>query len=266
MLAGAGGVARSSSATYKSIVAYDGSLFEGFQRQAPGRRTVQTVLEDALRELGWQEQSLRAAGRTDRGVHALGQVIAFRLDWRHAPEALTAALNANLSPDVAVRHTERVSEPFHPRYDARSRVYAYRIFHDAIRQPLRERYAWRVSTALSAEALRAAAERFVGKRDFAAFGRPPKPGGSTVRSVCAARWDTLGDEYRFTIEANAFLYRMVRRIVAACVEVARGALSLGELEALLERPGDVWDGPLAPPQGLCLIEVKYPVAQGQIET
>ncbi len=262
MLAGAGDQARSSIATYKSIVAYDGTHFEGFQRQAEGRRTVQAVLEIALRRVGWTEDSLRAAGRTDSGVHALGQVIAYRLAWRHAADDLTPALNANLPADAAVRHTERVAGGFHPRYDAASRVYAYRIFADARRHPLRERYAWRVNNPLPLEKLQAAAGLFVGERDFASFGRPPKLDGSTVRTVFAAGWERSGDEYRFTIEANAFLYRMVRRIVAACVEVARGSLSMGELGALLERPGEVWDGPLAPACGLCLIEVKYPEADG----
>jgi len=262
MLAGAGGQARSSIATYKSIVAYDGTHFEGFQRQAEGSRTVQAVLEAALRRIGWAEDSLRAAGRTDSGVHALGQVIAYRLAWRHAADELTSALNANLPSDAAVRHTERVAGGFHPRYDAASRVYAYRIFADARRHPLRERYAWRVKSPLPLEKLQAAAELFVGERDFASFGRPPKQGGSTLRTVFAAGWGRSGDEYRFTIEANAFLYRMVRRIVAACVEVARGTLSAGELEAMLKRPGEVWDGPLAPACGLCLIKVKYPMAGG----
>jgi len=123
-------------AAYQSIVAYDGSGFQGFQRLAAGRRTVQAVLEDALRRVGWTGASLLAAGRTDAGVHARGQVISYDLTWRHDAETLTRALNANLPADVSVRHTAPAPEGFHPRFSARRRTYRYTVLADAWPDPL----------------------------------------------------------------------------------------------------------------------------------
>src|SRR3989304_2442943 len=129
-------------AAYQSIIAYDGTDFAGFQRQAK-RRTVQGVLEQALRRRGGADRSRRAAGRTDTGVHARGQVIAFHLDWKRSPAKLTAALNAHLPPDVSVRQTRPTSAGFHPRYSALRRCYSYTVVAAPTRDPLGERFAWR---------------------------------------------------------------------------------------------------------------------------
>ena len=131
-------------ARYQVILAYDGTDFWGFQRQ-PGnvkRRTVQGVVEAALKQLGWSGEKILAAGRTDTGVHASGQVVAFDLDWQHDEDALLAALNAHLPQDVAVWAVQRAADDFHPRYAARSRCYEYRLFCQPRRHPLLERYAW----------------------------------------------------------------------------------------------------------------------------
>lgn len=242
---------------YQSIVAYDGTDFAGFQRQAGGRRTVQGELEKALRALGWAGGSLLAAGRTDAGVHATGQVVAYRLNWRHTPEDLTRALNAHLPADVAVWGTRPAPEGFHPRFSARSRRYRYRVIVAPWRDPLRERYAWRVWPAPEVEAMNRVAGALVGRHDFGAFGTAPIPGGHTRRTVYLARWEASGDEVTFQIEADAFLYRMVRRLVAACLEVGFGRVSAEEVLDLLNRPDRRWEGPLAPPQGLCLAQVRY---------
>ncbi len=242
---------------YQSIVAYDGTDFAGFQRQAGGQRTVQGELEKALRDLGWSGQSLLAAGRTDAGVHATGQVIAYRLDWRHSPQDLTRALNAHLPADVAVWDTRPAPEGFHPRFSARSRRYLYRVVVAPWRHPLRERYAWRVWPAPKVEAMNQVAGALVGRHDFGAFGTAPIPGGHTRRTVYMARWEVEGDELAFRIEADAFLYRMVRRLVAACLAVGSGRAAAEDVVSLLDRPERRWEGPLAPPQGLCLALVRY---------
>ncbi|HMD88830.1 MAG TPA: tRNA pseudouridine synthase A, partial [Anaerolineaceae bacterium] len=172
-------------AHYQITLAYDGTDFQGFQRQGKAR-TVQAELEAALRHLNWQGKTILAAGRTDTGVHAAGQVVAFELDWNHSPEALGRALNAGLPADIAVKAVQESGPEFHPRYSADDRTYQYSIFCEPERNPLKERYAWRVWPAVDLQTLQAAARLLPGTHDFAAFGSPPRPNGNTVRTVLQA--------------------------------------------------------------------------------
>jgi tRNA pseudouridine38-40 synthase len=249
-------------ADYKSIVAYDGTEFEGFQRQSNGRRTVQGELEAALRRLGWVEKSLRAAGRTDRGVHARGQVIAFGLPWKHGPLRLTRALNSSLPNDLVVRSTERVRDGFHPRYAAVSRSYTYQLYSEETRDPLRDRRAWRIWPAPNLERMRLASRALVGRHDFGAFGSPPGPGDNTVRRVIRTEWTAGEDGMAFRIEADAFLFRMVRRIVSAIVAVGQGRAPLEVIDGLLDHPRGRWQLGLAPARGLCLECVTFEFDEG----
>jgi tRNA pseudouridine38-40 synthase len=247
-------------AHYKLILAYDGALFAGYQRQGrkvPERRTVQGVVEAALRKLGWQANAIQAAGRTDTGTHAAGQVIAFDLDWRHSLQDLQTALNASLPPDVAVRSVEVVADGFHPRYDAHSRRYRYTLFCDELRDPLKERYAWRVWPAVELKRLESAASPLVGEHDFKAFGSPPRGTGSTVRRVQRVGWQSQNDYLVFEIVADAFLYRMVRRLVYAQVLLAQDRLPLDAIEARLNGEIREMVQGLAPAHGLVLAEVLF---------
>jgi tRNA pseudouridine38-40 synthase len=243
--------------TYKSIIAYDGTDYLGFQRQAEGLRTVQGELEEALRRLGWQEKSIKAAGRTDTGVHARGQVISYALNWLSEGEDLTRALNANLPGDVAVWDTETTCSSFHPRFSAQSRRYSYMILCTENRHPLRERYAWRIWPAPSLESMSAIAEWLVGRRDFAAFGQAPFKEGHTIRQVFQAMWKEIPEGMVFEIEADAFLYHMVRRLVAAMILVDRKPDRKEDFRQSLTHPSRRWKGSIAPPNGLCLEEVVY---------
>ncbi|HEY45856.1 MAG: hypothetical protein AMJ88_07520 [Anaerolineae bacterium SM23_ 63] len=244
-------------ATYKSIIAYDGTDFQGFQRQTEGLRTVQGVMENALHGLGWQERSITAAGRTDAGVHARGQVITFALDWRHQINSLTRALNANLPPDVAVRQTEIAPQGFHPRFSAQVRRYSYTLISAPVRDPLRERFAWRTWPEPELDAMEAAATMLVGRFDFGAFGQAPSSDGHTIREVFRAQWRRKRDVIVFEIEANAFLHHMVRRLVGAMIEVGSGRANANEIRALLDDPKLRWEGRLAAARGLCLEAVIY---------
>ncbi len=244
-------------ANYKSIIAYDGTAFQGFQRQKPGIRTVQSVLEDGLRSVGWDEGSLKAAGRTDAGVHAKGQVISFALSWKHSTDKLTDALNANLPTDVSVVNTEAVEADFHPRFSARSREYCYTLIAAPVRDPLRARYSWRIWPEPDIKAMQAAAGLLIGEHDFVAFGSAPIPGGHTLRDVLRADWKREKDELRFEIEANAFLYRMVRRLVGTLAAIGAGRIDVEEVSNLLDNPSTRWEGAVAPAQGLCLEAVRY---------
>ena len=242
-------------ARYQLILAYDGTRMEGSQRQVK-KRTAQGELENALRTIGWTGRSVLIAGRTDSGVHAEGQSVTLDFEWAHSPEDLLAALNANLPSDLSVREAREVRPDFHPRFDARSRRYRYRLFCDPIRDPVRERFAWRVWPALDEELLREAAPVFLGKHDFAAFGSPTSVNGSTVRTVMSARWTGSAKEWQFEVEADAFLYRMVRRLVFVQVSVAQRRISVEQVRQALETQTRLRAG-LAPAHGLSLVEVTY---------
>ncbi len=243
---------------YKVILAYDGTHFFGFQRQGE-TRTVQLEVEAALRRLKWQGSTILSSGRTDSGVHASGQVIAFDLAWPHDTRKLGWALNANLPEDVSVKGVEVVPADFHPRYDATSRCYQYMVQFDTERDPLHRRYAWRIWPPCEIESLQAAAHLLVGTYDFAAFGTPPRPGGSTIRTVFQADWEQLEERLlRFEVTANAFLYHMVRRMVFVQIQVGQGRCSLEALQRALYAPQEQDLPPgLALPQGLVLKEVRY---------
>lgn len=242
---------------YKSILAYDGSDFHGFQRQKEAVRTVQGELEAGLRKIGWQDDSILAAGRTDSGVHARGQVVAFRMDWNHGADVLLRALNASLPADMAVSSVEVAADGFHPRFSATSRLYRYSLLISPLRDPLRERYAWRVWPRLNLDELNQIGAEFLGRRDFGAFGSAPIEGGHTQRHVTRVTWSEEGDRHWVDIRADAFLYHMVRRVVGATLDVAYGNRELAELQASLANANLRWESGLAPARGLCLEEVGY---------
>lgn len=243
------------AAHYKIILAYKGTAFAGYQRQAQVR-TVQAEFEAALRKIGWDGAHVLSAGRTDAGVHARGQVVSFQLDWGHTPEDLQKALNYYLPRDMAVRTVSEVAAEFHPRYAAKSRHYRYQIFCQAVRDPLREDFAWRVWPPINVERMNAAANSLIGSHDFRAFGSPMTQDGVTVRQVFSAEWTGNGDEWQFDIVANAFLYHMVRRITYALVKIGQGEAPEGLMVESL-RSGELPLTGLAPAEGLVLEEVDY---------
>lgn len=246
---------------YQVILAYDGTDFHGSQVQTE-TRTVQGVVEVALRKLNWTGKSILIAGRTDAGVHASGQVAAFDLDWSHSPTDLKNALNALLPHDVVISDISTSRSDFHPRYDAVARSYRYRIYCQPVRDPIRERHAWRVWPAPDFGLLQSASLVTCGIHDYRGFGRATSPGGSTIRNVMKAEWlpgagRYAGDELDFEITANAFLYHMVRRLVYAHIAVGQGILDLEDLKPHLQNPESELVQGLAPPQGLSLVKVSY---------
>jgi len=243
-------------ARYQLKLAYDGTEFFGFQRQG-STRTVQKVFESALELLGWQENTILFAGRTDAGVHASGQVVVFDLDWNHSNEKLNLALNAKLPDDMVVSEVKLADADFHPRYDALSRVYRYSIYHQVERNPLNDRFAWRVWPGLNGEKLSEAAFHLLGTHDFSAFGRAMKPGSSTTRTVLKSEWHPTENGWEYQIEANAFLYHMVRRSVYLQVQVALEKMSMDSLARGIEEKAAMKPG-LAPARGLNLWQVNYP--------
>lgn len=252
-------------ARYQLTLAYNGTGFFGSQRQAKSR-TVQGELEKALQKLGWTGRSVILSGRTDTGVHAMGQVVSVDLDWSHSDGDLLNALNARLPADMAVHQVRMVDAKFHPRFDAISRCYRYRLFCQPLRNPVRESFAWRVWPAINSDVLASTASLFLGTHDFSAFGSPTTPTGTSVRTVMKAQWMQAcyaKDEWHFEVQADAFLYRMVRRLVFVQVAVAQGKVSAEAVARSLVEPAaagkrsEIPAG-LAPAHGLTLIEVTYP--------
>lgn len=241
-----------------AVIEYDGTDFYGFQVQAQGR-TVQGEVERALEAITGEKSRVSGAGRTDRGVHARGQVIGFEARWRHSMEDLHRALNATLTGDVAVLRLGGAPEGFHPRFSACSRTYRYTILNQTRRSPLQRRTAWHVRQALDLEPMTQASQCLAGTQDFGTFGRPPQEGddGHTVRTVLGAHWQKRGQVLTFDIEANAFLYRMVRSIVGTLAQVGWGDLSVDEFRSVLKARDRSQIRLLAPAQGLCLMQVNY---------
>lgn len=236
-----------------AIVEYDGTDFEGFQLQKR-KRTVQGELERALHKITGVPTRVIGAGRTDTGVHAIGQGAHFDTVWKQAPEILQRALNAVLPNDIAVRSLSQVPDDFSARYSAKSRVYRYTILNQPVRSPLIDRYALWLPEKVNADAMNAAAQCLIGEQDFGAFGTPPR-GDNTVRQVYRAQVERQGERVLIEIEANAFLYRMVRRIVGTLLQVGKGSLSIEEFRQVIAKKRRA--GQSVPAHGLCLIAVKY---------
>lgn len=243
----------------RAVVAYDGTDYGGFQRQT-NAPTIQEELETALAQVTQETITVLAAGRTDAGVHAAGQVVAFDTGWRHGVGALQRALNAVLPADIAVQKIEEAAPGFHPRYDAQSRHYRYTLHNAPVRWPLARFYSLHVVAPLDVEAMQAAAQVLIGEHDFAAFGQPPRGNrrsGATTRQVMLAQWGGEFPWLTFDIEANAFLYRMVRSIVGTLLQVGKEEMSVEEFAAVLKSCERSQAGPTVPPHGLSLVEVKY---------
>lgn len=247
---------------YRGTLSYDGSAYQGFQRQKAHVPTIQAAVERAIEHVTRQAVTVSGAGRTDTGVHATGQVIAFEIVWQHDAEALLRALNANLPPDIALFSLECLPEgsTFHPRFSAASRIYRYDVISAAHRQPLFRDRAWHVRAPLDPEALAQAAALLIGDHDFGAFGQPPQ-GESTRRTIYRSQWAheraANATWWRYTVEANAFLQHMVRRLVGHMLDVGRDWRTLPEFERLLQSAHIAPSWAVAPPQGLTLIEVTY---------
>jgi tRNA pseudouridine38-40 synthase len=232
-------------------VEYDGTDFAGFQVQ-PGHRTVQGELEAALsRVSGGSRIRVAGAGRTDAGVHASGQVIAFTWSGRLPADELGRALRAVLPPDVTVGPLRRVRADYRPRREARRREYRYTIWNGPP-SPLRERFALGYRGALDVEAMDAAAQVLVGRHDFSAFGgRDRQP----IRTLQGVRVRRTGRTITVDVVGDAFLRQMVRSIVAALLRVGRGDATAEDLDAALRSSERAFAGAIAPPQGLCLRRV-----------
>ncbi len=241
----------------KLVLEYDGARYSGFQRQ-PGKPTIQSEFEKALKKLfGKRTKIAAASGRTDAGVHASHQVVSLRTASTLALTRIQPGLNHYLPQDIAVIAIAEAPQKFHARFSAKSKVYEYRIWNSRIRSPLRAMRTYHVPYALDLKAMQAAAAHLVGKHDFSAFCSTGSGRRDPVRRVKKLTLRRTGDEIVMRIEADGFLYHMVRTIAGTLVEAGRGKRTAAEVKALLE-PGTVCKaGPNAPGHALTLAKVSY---------
>ena len=263
---------------FKITLAYDGTDFVGWQRQAAGV-SIQGLLEDALRELDGRDVTVMGAGRTDAGVHALGQVAAFAIERPLAADAVVRALNARLPDTVRVLSADEAPASFRARADARSKTYRYRIWHGDVVSPFERRFVWHVPGALDVEAMRTAGRILEGKHDFAAFQTAGSDAETTVReiySLLIADCQLLNYcEYQQSISnqqsaiinveitGSGFLRHMVRAIAGSLVEVGRGHRPSAWMADVLASRDRGQAGPTAPARGLFLVSVAYSVVQSR---
>jgi tRNA pseudouridine38-40 synthase len=243
-------------------VAYDGSDFHGFAAQ-PGQRTVAGTLGEAIERVVRHPVELTCAGRTDKGVHAWGQVVSLELNAGVDLTALHRSLVKLCGPDIVVREVALAAPDFDARFSALARTYRYTVLNRPVPDPFLARTAWHVAAPLDLELLRLACDPFLGEHDFSAFCRRPKPSpgmehASLVRRVQEAAWSDLGEGLlRFEIRAAAFCHQMVRSVVGTIVSAGHGAVKAGAIRGILASGDRANAAPIAPPQGLCLWHVEY---------
>ena len=243
-------------ALYQVTIAYDGTDFFGYQRQKD-HRTVQGEIENALKTIGWNGRAIASSGRTDTGTHAVGQVISFDLDWNHGAEKLMSALNSALPTDIAAKDVNPAPGDFHPRFSARQRQYLYQVVFTPDRDPILNRYYWRVWPKPDEDLLKIGSEILIGNHNFSSFGKPAKKDGSTIRTITVCEWQYKGfDKAFFRIRAESFLYHMVRRAVFLLVQVGQGKIDAIDIEENLKNQKELPAG-IAPAHGLFLEKVIY---------
>ncbi len=244
---------------YRAVLEYDGSVFFGFQRQ-PNHPTIQEAFETALSKLFSQKISIgSASGRTDTGVHALGQVVHFFAPSKFQDRDLKKGLNALLPKSIAVRGLETVPKKFHARYDAKRKIYEYRIWNDLVRSPLCGKRAVHIPYALDFKAMKQAAKILTGKHDFRSFcaSDPSGKEKTTVRKIFRITLSKKASLIVMTFEANGFLYHMVRNLVGTLVEVGRKKIKIQAIKTILKSKDRRSAGFTAPADGLCLVNVTY---------
>lgn len=241
----------------KLTIAYDGTLFHGWQVQRECR-TVQGVLTNALESLTGTSVSIEGASRTDRGVHALGQVASFETGSPIPAERFAAVLNGRLPPDVRVTRADDAPLEFHARFSALGKHYRYRIDRSDVPSVFNSRYALHVPGPLNLEAMRAAADVLTGEHDFASFQcSSGERRERTARRLDAIQVEVMGTEWWIEVRGESFLYKMVRTVAGTLLEVARGRWDVSRVARALEARDRREAGPTAPGHGLCLVEVYH---------
>jgi len=241
----------------KLTLAYEGTGFVGWQRQAAGP-SIQSLVEEAIAPFVSEgHANVIGAGRTDAGVHALAQAASAHIVTQTSTAVLQRALNARLPPAVRVTEIEDVAPDFHARFSATAKRYAYHIVNGPLISPFEVRYAWHVSRALDVDRMRRASVAIVGRHDFAAFQATGSHARDTHRTILETRLELTGEHLTFVCRGDGFLRHMVRSLTGTLVEIGQGRFEPGRLAELLARPDRTRVGPTAPAHGLFLVGVEY---------
>ncbi len=242
---------------FKLTIEYDGTAYCGWQRQKEDP-SIQATIETALAKMTQTPVTLHGSGRTDAGVHALGQCAHFQAATRLSCEELCKGMNSLLPEDIAIRSCAEVAPDFHARFDVRHKTYRYQVLNRPVRAAVGRLYAWHIYRPLDWAAMNTAAGHIVGRHDFKAFESTGSPRTHTVRHVMAARWQLVGDDHlHFEIQADGFLKFMVRNIVGTLVAVGMGRMTPQAVKTIREAGDRRLAGTTAPAHGLFLVRVTY---------
>ena len=242
---------------YKMVLAYDGSRYNGWQKQGNTENTIQEKLERILGEICGEEIEVHGSGRTDAGTHAAGQVIHFHAAWNKTAKELLDALNKKLPEDIAGLSAEEMPPRFHSRLSARAKHYSYTIWKSNRPPVFWRKYVFRCEEGLDIDAMRQAAQAFIGAHDFKSFCANKRMKKSTVREIYAIEFEETEDRLTLHFYGNGFLYQMVRILTGTLIEVGEGKRMIQDMQEILEAENREAAGFTAPSRGLCLQEVFY---------
>ena len=242
---------------YKIILQYDGSRYQGWQKQESTENTIQGKLETILSKMVDEKVEIQGAGRTDSGVHAMAQVANFHINSEMTAKEIMDYINLYLPEDIAVIQIDEVPERFHSRLNARGKVYRYRVLNSAIPNIFERKYVYQIPEKLDIIAMKRAAEYLCGTHDYKAFTAIKKTKKSTVRTIDEIAIEQIGDEICFTFRGNGFLYHMVRILIGTILEVGTKEKKPEDIPLIIDSGLRENAGALAPAKGLCLMEVKF---------
>lgn len=242
---------------FKIVLQYDGTRYQGWQRQISTDNTIQGKLEALLSKMCGAPIEIQGAGRTDAGVHALGQAASFHMDTDKTPEEIMAYMNAYLPEDISVISCEEKLERFHARLNAKGKVYRYCIWNSASKPVFRRKYVHQVPGKLDMAAMKQAAAFLLGTHDYQSFTSAKRGRKSTVRTVDSIEIERSGEEVLFTFKGNGFLYHMVRIMMGTLIETGLGIRKAEDIPGILEAKDRSKSGHLIPGKGLTLMEVTY---------
>ena len=239
----------------KLVIEYDGTNYAGWQQQKNGI-TIHEKLSKAIEKVINEDVTLHGSGRTDAGTHALGQVANFKTESNIPIYNLVQAINSHLPKDIVVKSAKKVPEKFHSRYSAKSKIYRYTILNSKERSAIGRNYSLHYSMYLDVEKMRKASQVLMGKHDFSAF-KSKSDVISSVRTIMKLEIKKNGNFLVFTVEADGFLYKMVRSIVGTLIEVGRGKMTITEFKKIVESGARAKAGNTVAANGLCLFKVRY---------
>lgn len=242
---------------FKIILQYEGTRYQGWQRQESTENTIQGKLERLLEKMCGEPVEIQASGRTDAGVHAYGQVANFHCDTKMSTEEILNYMNSYLPEDIGVISVEKVPDRFHSRLNAKGKTYCYRVMTGKLPHVFDRRYVYETESRPDLEEMKKAAALLLGTHDFKAFTSAKKGKKSTVRTIKEIKIEQSGDEIRFTYSGDGFLYHMVRILMGTLLEIGEGKRAYTEITDILESGEREKAGFLVPAKGLALMQVMY---------